>query len=318
MRGSRVLPAGLGRAPLRWIVVLLCVSALPSAALPPAPELRFEAPPDLAGQVERFESYDRAPLAETVALLGLDDPGPPIRVLVVHEDAEAARWMPDWGVAYAIGNAGLVVMVPSRLPAYPDSNLEAVLHHEVAHVLIARAARRRPVPRWFNEGVAMVAARQGGDSWGLEDRGRLMLATLRRDQSTLADLDRGFQAGAHSAGRAYALSAAFVRFLIDEEGPRSLETIFRQLGAGVPFATAFRRATGQTLVEFERRFWERLDLWNKWIPFVTSSTTLWLLITALALLAFRRRRQRDEELKATWDEEERRRLEALPSDPWIH
>ena len=310
------------QGPLRvvgWLVVLLTMLApIAGSQSPPAPELRFEAAPGLVAQVELFESFDSAPLAKTVAFLGLDDPGPPIRVLVVPEGAEAARWMPEWGVAYAVGNAGLVVLVPSRLPAYPDRSVEAVLHHEIAHVLIARAARRHPVPRWFNEGVAMVAARQGGQDWDLEDRGRLMLATLRRDQETLTELDRGFQGGAVSAGRAYALSAAFTRFLIDQEGPRAVPMILDQLGQGVPFPAAFRRATGKTLLDFETQFWDRLNLWNKWIPFVTSSTTLWLAITALALLAFRRRRQRDTELKAGWDEEERRRLESLPTDPWVH
>ena len=33
--------------------------------------------------------------------------------------------------------------------------LEDVLRHEVAHVLISRAAGGRAVPRWFHEGVAM-------------------------------------------------------------------------------------------------------------------------------------------------------------------
>ena len=47
-----------------------------------------------------------------------------------------------------------------------------------------------------------------------------------------------------------------------------------------------------------------------------------MLITLLALWAFRRRRQRDAEQLAAWDEEERQRLEQIlaesSTDSWVH
>lgn len=283
-----------------------------------APELRFEATGPLVAQIDSLRQLDTAPLAAMAELVGLENPGPPIRVLVAAEGSEEASYMPDWAVAYAVGNAGLVVLVPSRVPAYPDRTLETVLHHEVAHVLIARAARRRAVPRWFNEGVALVAARET-DGWKLSDRGRLVLATVRRNTNSLTQLDRRFQAGAHTAGMAYALSGAFVRYLVDDHGRGVIAHILDSVGRDIPFPEAFRRATGQSLMQAEAAFWDRLDFWNKWLPFLTSSATLWILITALALIAFYRRRQRDAELVAQWEEEEERRhLASLPSGPWVH
>ena len=319
-RWRRLLPPPWIRRALAFVLItaLGALFADAASAAPAPPELAFEAPESMARHIEVLDAMDRAPLVDTMRLLGLDDPGPPIRVVITPEGSDAAQWMPSWGVAYAVGNAGLVVLVPSRVPGYPDRTLETVLHHEIAHVLIARAARRRPVPRWFNEGLAMVAAREARGEWGLDDRGRLMLATLRRGEDTLANLDQGFQGGSASASMSYALSAAFVRFLIQEEGERVIARIFEQLGNGVPFPQAIRRATGRTLGQLQGAFWDRLDLWNKWVPFLTSSTFLWLAITGLALVAFRRRRQRDAELRAQWDEEEEHRLSALPTDPWVH
>jgi hypothetical protein len=42
-----------------------------------------------------------------------------------------------------------------------------------------------------------------------------------------------------------------------------------------------------------------------WIPIVSSSTTLWLVITALALLAIVRRRARNRAIEKQWMEEEK-------------
>ncbi len=161
------------------------------------PELRFEAPEALAPLAAELGRTDPQTYLDAMRLLGLDDPGPPIRVLLAPEGSPAARRGPSWGVAYAFGAAGLVVLIPSRVPAYPDHSLETVLCHEVTHVLVARAAGRRPVPRWFNEGLALVAARE----WGVEDQARLSVATVRRDGVRLAELDRRFRAGSRSASR---------------------------------------------------------------------------------------------------------------------
>jgi hypothetical protein len=42
------------------------------------------------------------------------------------------------------------------------------------------------------------------------------------------------------------------------------------------------------------------------VPILTSSVTLWLLVTLLALWAMKHRRQRDAARRRVWDEEEER------------
>lgn len=278
-----------------WLLAALAPATL---AADPTPELRFVYAPELAGAAERLAAYDRDALRRTAELVGLADAGPPITVHLVLEGSGAARLAPSWGLAYASG--GQVVLIPSRVPGYPDENLETVLHHEVAHVLIQRAAAGGTVPRWFHEGLALYAARD----WSLEDRSRILWATWRGQEPALAVLDRRFAGGADSASRAYAFSAAFVRYLIDHHGGRAPAKILAGMAAGASFEAAFRDATGVTLAEAEAGFFRNLDLWNKWVPFITSSTTLWIAVTLLALYAFRRRRRRDAELKARWDAED--------------
>ena len=189
----------------RLVATLIATAFLAGALLagairaePTPPTLRFESTPELAPQVEALREFDTTTLLPIMALVGLGDPGPPIRVQIVPEGSAKARVMPTWGVAYAIGNAGTVVMVPSRIPSYPDDSLLGVLRHEVAHVLVARAAGYRPVPRWFNEGLATVAGRE----WSMKDRGLVMLAAIPRDGLTMREIDEGFHGGTLGAQRA--------------------------------------------------------------------------------------------------------------------
>lgn len=284
-----------------------------SAAASAWPELRLEAPPTFAAVTARLEAIDPASFRPTLDLLGLAEAGPPIRVVLAPEDSPEASIAPTWAVGYAIGEIGLVVLLPERAPAYPDSDLEAVLRHEVTHVLVARAARRLPVPRWFNEGLAMVAGRE----WGLGDRSQLLLATFRGDVR-LAELDGMFYRDPTSAARAYALSGAFVRYLLGEAGPRAPARILRRVGDGIAFESAFRAETGLGFAETEAAFARHLGGWNKWLPLLSSSTIVWALIALLALWAFKRRRVRDEQQREVWNEEERRELARTPTDGWIH
>lgn len=284
----------------RLLAALGLLAALAPAALgaDATPELRFVYAPELAGAAERLAAYDRDALRRTAELVGLADAGPPIPVHLVLEGSGAARLAPGWGLAYAAG--GQVVIIPSRVPGYPYDDLETVLRHEVAHVLIERAAGGGEVPRWFHEGLALYAAR----GWELADRTRILWATWRGQESALEALDRRFAGGADAAGRAYAFSAAFVRHLIDRHGRRAPAAILVGVAAGKTFPEAFRDATGESLAEAEADFFRDVDLWNKWVPFITSSTTLWIGVTLLALWAFRRRRRRDAELKARWEAED--------------
>jgi hypothetical protein len=301
--------------PFRAAAALLILTLVPTIANAAAPELEFHSPPELAPLAQRLEaSIDRDLLAATADLIGLTPPGPPIPVHIAPEGSVLARRAPSWGVAYATPG-GHIVLLPSRVPGYPNRRIETVLVHEVAHILIYRASRGHSVPRWFHEGLALYAAR----GWGLEDRSRLLWGTLRGRDSALVTLEERFQGGRDSASRAYAFAGAFVRYLVEEHGRGAPARILDGVGQGLAFPAAVKDATGLTLAQVETAYFRHLDFWNKWVPFLTSSTTLWILISLLAIYAFKRRRAKDAEILARWaDEEESRRLAEMPTDDWVH
>jgi hypothetical protein len=286
------------------VITLLVLLLLRAFAAPAqvAPRIEVEAPPALAGTAAQLRAIDPSRLTSVMRLVGLEDPGAPIRVILAPEGSGAATVVPPWVSGYAIGEEGVIVLLPGRVPSYPDSSLSDLLAHEVAHVLVARAAGGRPLPRWFHEGMAMIA----GLSWGFDDRSRLTLALLVDRPVSLAALDDRFAGGQAEVNRAYAISGSFVHDLFDRYGQGVAGRILQEVSRGLSFADAFRAATGDSLAVAETSFWDRQTFWYRWVPLLTSSVTLWLLVTLLALWAIKRRRQRDAARRRVWDEEEER------------
>lgn len=281
--------------------VLLLLAILPAAAVAP-PQLLVQAPPGLEPVARRVRAFPPAELESAMRLVGLDEPGPPIRVILAEEGSGPALAVPPWVSGYAYSDRGIVVLMPSRTPAYPDASLEDLLRHEVAHVLIARASGNQSLPRWFHEGMAMIA----GLTWGLDDRTRLTMTLLADRQISLAELDQRFEGTSAQVFRAYAISGAFVRDLLERHDPDAPARVLAGVRQGLSFDDAFRRATGETLAQAESAFWQRQSFWYRWVPILTSSALLWVVITLLFLWAVRRRRARDAALQRKWEEEEER------------
>jgi hypothetical protein len=294
---------------VRRVVLVLCLTLATCSVLAvPAPRLIVEAPPRFAAQAARVRALADGDFSSSLRLTGMDDFGPPIAVVLAAEDSSAARQVPPWASGFTVGGRGLIVLFPQRVPSYPDRNLEALLHHEVTHVLVARATRGRPVPHWFNEGLATVAARE----WGLEDRARSAAALIGKGPRSTAELDAAFGApGTASARRAYALSAALMRSLLRRFGDDMPGRVLHLVGRDVPFPRAFHEVTGSDVERAVSRYFVKEAFWYTWVPFVTSSGALWMAITLLAIVAIRRRRQRSAAMHARWEaEDERARLEA--------
>jgi MYXO-CTERM domain-containing protein len=283
-----------------------------AAEAQPAPTLIINAPEELAAARTRLASFDRSPLAGIVRMTGLADPGPPIHVILADESSDAAASVSASTAGYAIGDAGLIVLFPSRSPVYPNDTLEDVLRHEVAHVLITRAAQGHPVPRWFHEGFAMAAERP----WGLEDRSRLAWELMAGPRLTVGDIDRLFDSDA-ARPRAYSLSAAMVREILRAHGLDAPAAILRELATGTAFDVAVTKVTGQPMSGVEREFWDRQRVWTVWFSLFTSGDILWLGLIVLAAIAVWRRRKRAAEIRRRWDDEEKAaaELSARSDDP---
>jgi len=269
------------------------------------PQLRISAPPELAAVQKKLEAIDARRFRDIAETVGLTVQGPPIRVVLVPETSDVARRMDPWIAGFASIGEGpeekdeMVVLFPERTPSYPNSSLEDVLRHEVAHVLIGRASAQRPIPRWFNEGLAMSVER----GWRLQDEGQLVYQLAVGSRTSLDGLDRMFSGEQPEVTRAYVLSGALVHDLLQRHGAGISAEILRRMNEGASFEHAFTEAVGLTPSAAEAEFWMRQYTWAAWLPTLTSTTTLWFVVTALALLAIVRRIMKNRAIEKKWAEE---------------
>jgi hypothetical protein len=262
------------------------------------PQLIIEAPEELAAARARLESFDTGRLRGVMHLVGLDAPGDPIHVILAPEGSPLARQAPPPIAGFASLDENLIVLFPARSPAYPHDTLEDVLHHEVAHVLISRAARGAPVPRWFHEGLAVLAER----TWRFEDDARLLRELVLVSPISLDRLDALFAEDGVSRARAYTLAAAFVRDINRRHGADAAARILRRVGGGDTFERAFAQATGESVSAAEIAFWNGHRFWTSIGPFLTTQTALWMIVTIVGIYAIIRRRQQRAAQRARWEE----------------
>ena len=248
----------------------------------------------------RLEALPPGSFDDIAEFVGISEPGPAIHVVLAPETLELARNVPPWISGFAVGESSLVILLPARSPGYPDQTLEDVLRHEVAHVLVWRAAAGRPVPRWFDEGAAMEVERQR--RW--QDQTQLFFQLMTGGQIDLQHIDRLFAGGQHDQTRAYALAGAFVHDVIRQHGPQTVKNILMLVHSKAEFDTAFASVTGSPPSHADAEFWHRQRIWTSWIPIISSTAMLWLGVTLLALLAIYMRRRRNREIEKEWEQED--------------
>ncbi len=303
----RLRPQARAGAAVRLVGCLSLAFVTPVSAQSRLPEMVIEAPEHLRPVAGRIQRLDAGRLEAVMRLIGLHDPGNRIRVVLVPEGSRIARDTAPWVGAFADAAHDLIVLFPDRIGSYPHDSLEVVLHHEVAHILAARAAGGGRLPRWFNEGLASVAER----SWDIGNRSRFLWATVIAGQPTVTTLEGLFAGDGRDAARAYIISHAIVRDVIRRHGTAVVPHILSGVAAGATFDSAFIGATGTTVRGATRLFWRSSGGWEEWITFLASPFTLWTLITSLALAAIWRHRLRRAARRRRWEAEEQ-----LEADEW--
>ena len=264
------------------------------------PQFIFEAPEALEPLVTHLKEINPASFQSTMDFMGLQHPGPPIRVILAPNDSPPAQHAPDWMSGYALSHVSTIVLLTDRVLTYPNNSLKDVFFHEVGHILAHRAAGALPLPRWFDEGLAMMAAR----TWDLEDRARLVWAMVSSTQVSLDELNTLFRKDDTSVRRAYVLAYAFTLDLLEHTSRDIPKRILAKVKQGVSFPEAFAQTTFMTLTQAEENFWSRQTIWNRWVPVATSSGMVWLTITLLAFWVFKKQRRRTAAIKKQWKEDE--------------
>ena len=229
----------------------------------------------------------------------------------------------EWVAGVAYPQHRLIILKIEGGGADPEETLKSIFAHETSHIALYHALGGRRPPRWFSEGFAMYQARE----WSLERASALAYAAVSNSLIPLSRLEDCFPTDLARARLAYDQSKEFIAFIISEYGRQALHRIVSELMAGRDIKAAVKLATGKPFSVVEDEWLAAIRLHYNWIPLLTASSTLWLLITLLAVMAYIRYRRRKRARIAAMEESEllyklrlldaHRKDEAKKSD-WIH
>ena len=200
---------------------------------------------------------------------------------------------------FARSREGIIVLKAPRLLG-TGSNYAAIARHELLHVLLARNTNPDNLPRWLNEGIAMILSR--------ENRWATMFSMARIYTGgrviEYEDLPHVFNAPGNEMvfGDAYVQSLSMTRYLQSQVGKERFWAMVQGLQSG-PFEEALRTQTGVTLEEFFDAW--RASLWQTaLISSIVTGLSIFQVAAILLVVGYLRRRARNRRIVQTWDEEE--------------
>ena len=138
----------------------------------------------------------------------------------------------------------------------------------------------RRLPRWFNEGVAMLLA----DERVIEHLDTVFRAAPAGGVPELKEITDGFPDEGLRVSRAYATSHAFLRWATAPHGGNdAVARILELVGSGAPFERAFETVLGEPPGVLESR-WRDTLYTGIWLPFALHFSDLLWFLSALLLV----------------------------------
>jgi hypothetical protein len=277
---------------LRHLILVLMLLLTASATADVRTEhFHFRHAPGRAAMAEELAQTAEKVFREVGAQLGaLDLEHGLITVRVLHGQKALKQAMPhssmtDWAAGVAFPRQSLILL---RIDHKTRYNIHDIFRHEVSHVLLARAVNQNHLPIWFVEGVAV---HQAGEQL-LERWRRTAEASLGDSLLPLSQLENGFPGDGLSADLAYAQSTSFITWFLDTWGWRHLRAVIADVRKGTDFAVAMKRLTGRSMAQLEADWREVVQARATWIPILTGTTVLWVIITVLFVWSWLVRRKR--------------------------
>lgn len=267
------------------------------------PPVTFHLSPEDASGVwrEELERAAREGLARAEERLGLPLDAPPTIRSIAGVEAfhRALGRRPHNLVAVAVAAENLVLVNRSAFLATGGRERTGTLAHEFSHLIVGRSVPGG-VPRWLDEGLAMMVERGFDASYSV----RLATATTFGNVRRLDSIWRSTTDADQSL--AYAESVSATRFLLKEHGMEGDPGAFVRGLADPERGAATRRLLRDPrfMEAFERRWRESLfSLWTV-LGALASDGFLWFFATVLLGLAWWRKRRMARRAERRWERED--------------
>jgi len=227
----------------------------------------------------------------------------PIRVTICPTQESFRRVAGQYGMARVGGIAkspqGIIIVKAPYLS--PDSgDYPGTLRHELIHVLLARNTDEANVPRWFDEGVAMVLSKELRWESGL----RIARMYAMRRLIPYNELNFAFAPIGDETvfGDAYAQALSMTRYIATCTGPDRFWELVLSMKT-IPFEDALRKyadlTPGSLYDKWRRTLWKYAILAS-----LVSGFSIFQVGAILVIVAYTRKQHHGRKLVQQWEEEE--------------
>lgn len=261
--------------------------------------------------------------ADAIAQQILDDLGQsidkPIDVIIAATVDEFQRIqpkgarVPTWAIGVAYPQHNLIILLSPTERQRGPIDIIKTFQHEILHIILGQAFKgSADVPRWLNEGLAMIAANE----WSMARLSTMTFAVLGRKLIPMQELAESFPGDPDQAHIAYCQSFYFIAFLKGKFGNDLFKTFLKEYIIHKNFQRAILDTYNVPWEKMEDLWRDYLRLRFSWIPLITSSTTLWFLATLIFILGYARKKRKNRLKLEQWNREEE--LLFPPNDKWYH
>jgi len=206
---------------------------------------------------------------------------------------------PDWSEGIASPSKNLVVLKsPDIMSEHADIGKIAI--HELVHILLNKAVHGNPIPRWFNEGLAVYYSGEKAFASG----SLISKALITKSIIDLTEIDDVLVFYQGKAQLAYQESYLAVLYLFEQFGKDKVKEIISELGKGVPIDQALLNIIEMDMLDFEYEWNQHIKKKYRYRFLVDFDTYLWILILALFLLGFVLMRLRNRQTIKRWENED--------------
>jgi hypothetical protein len=254
-----------------FLTILWCAAALHAGIV-----LRDFAPPDI-DKWSLQQDYGR--IWRTI-----DPVDPPdtsrivIRYYLKRMETPGKAVLPEWGGGGAIGDSLIMVAVDGD--PFLHQSFYQVTVHELAHIAVARVAHGAAIPRWFNEGVAMMLAGE----ISFEEHTVLARALIGGALMNLDAVDSVNSFGRFRASLAYCESHLAALLLVNRYGIEVLGDIIDATKKKGDFWAGVDSVVSLTPQELQSQV--RSEIRNRylWISIISDSSPVWIALSVLFVI----------------------------------
>lgn len=214
--------------------------------------------------------------------------------------SEIGSNFPDWGIGCAIPSRHLIV-VKSPTNFRHGKSLKQVLEHELAHIFLGAKMKGQNIPRWLDEGFAMMHSHE----WTLGQDVAVARAVLTNSIFPLSEIERLNYFKESRAHLAYTLSFLAVSYLFREYGEESFVDLLNLLSEGESWDASLLKTTGSDYGDFQEEFLDYIKSRYQWISLLGDTFFLWVGLAFLIILVYLLKKRHAKKILKRWDQEEK-------------